>query len=69
MSIFKSCKMKKTILVIVTGFLIMASLSSCTQGEDIPEFMLQESQACCGEEGGVDPPPPPLPPPGDGLGG
>lgn len=59
--------MKKTILVIVTGFLITASLSSCTQGEEIPEFMLEQSQACCGT--GEDPPPPPPPPPGGDLGG
>ncbi len=62
--------MNRKILITVTGFLIMASLSSCSQEEIIPESLLQEieTQGCCGE-GEIDPPPPPPPPPGGSSGG
>ena len=58
-------KMKRIFLKALTGFLIMGSLASCTQNDDIDELLLEtETQACCGM--GEDPPPPP---PGNGLGG
>ena len=56
--------MKRIFLKALTGFLIMGSLASCTQNDDIEELLLEtETQACC--TGEFDPPPPPPPPPGD----
>lgn len=59
--------MKKIFITIVTGILIMASFSSCTQEDMLLDSMLEETEACCGT--GEDPPPPPPPPSGGEVGG
>ena len=62
MSNFKLYKMKKIFITAITGILITASLSSCTQEDILMDELLEETTACCGE-GPIDPPPPPPPPP------
>ena len=42
------------------GILFSGALVSCTQNDDVEEFLLEtETQSCCGEGGQLPPPPPP----------
>lgn len=56
--------MKKIFSILVTGFLTLGILVSCTDSNELvkEELTLQTDEAqadCCGEDGDIIPPPPP----------